>query len=156
MPANERALFILLGYAANQLNLFSKLTILSLNNTTDEMPEALFVWHSVTDAFAHGDRVIHEVWVKVITARVVSSPLGKYYIPRLNEAGKQALDALNKLFDKNILSSIRNNYAFHHPYDADINAAFEQAASDAGGMMNGTGFSLTRTTIHYTRSAISS
>jgi hypothetical protein len=29
------------------------------------------------------------------------------------------------------LSKIRNNYAFHHPYDANIEAAFERAASDS-------------------------
>lgn len=30
-----------------------------------------------------------------------------------------------------MLSKIRNSYAFHHPYDADIEAACELAAADA-------------------------
>ncbi len=75
--------------------------------------------------------IIHETWAKIITTRLLKSPLGKDYIPRLDDGGKAALDALNKLFGKsNILSKIRNNYAFHHPYDADVEAAFQQAASD--------------------------
>jgi hypothetical protein len=34
MPVDERALFILLGYAANQLNVFSKMLLFSLNKTS--------------------------------------------------------------------------------------------------------------------------
>jgi hypothetical protein len=131
MPADERALFILLGYAANQLNLFSKLTMFSLNNMTEGESPLSGVQSQMLLRMVIA--IIHEAWAKVITGRLLKAPLGRDYIPRLDRGGKAALEALNKLFGQsNILSKIRNNYAFHHPYDADVEAAFQQAVSDPG------------------------
>ena len=41
MPEDERALLILLGYVANQINLLSKLVIFSSNKTPDGVEHAL-------------------------------------------------------------------------------------------------------------------
>jgi hypothetical protein len=41
MPADERALLILLGYVANQINLLSKLVIFPSNKTPDGIEQAL-------------------------------------------------------------------------------------------------------------------
>jgi hypothetical protein len=48
------------------------------------------------------------------------------------------------------LSTIPNDYAFHHPYDADIEAACELAASDAMLVASGTGISQNRTSTRFT------
>ena len=51
--------------------------------------------------------VLHEAWTKIITKRLLKSPLGKDYVPRLDQGGRDALDALNKLFGgSNLLSKI--------------------------------------------------
>ncbi len=132
MPADERSLFIVLGYAANQLNLFSKLTLFSLNNTTEKEPESFLSGAQSQMLLRMAIGILHESWTKIITKRLLQTPLGKDYIGRLDQGGGAVLDALKKLFGgSNILTSIRNNYAFHHPYDADVNAAFERAAADA-------------------------
>lgn len=132
MAPAERSLFILLGYAANQLNLFSKLTLFSLNNTTDREPENFLSGAQSQMLLRMAVGVVHEAWVKIITARVMKTALGKEYIPRLDQGGADALDALKKLFGgSGVIASIRNNYAFHHPYDADVETAFERAAADA-------------------------
>lgn len=131
MPVNERCLFILLGHAANQLNLFSKLTLFYLNNTADREPESFLSGAQSQILLRVAIAVLHETWAKVITSRLLSTPLGKDYVPRLDQGGRDAIDALQRLFGKsNILSKIRNNYAFHHPYDVDVEAAFKRADSD--------------------------
>lgn len=132
MPAGERSLFILLGYAANQLNLFSKLTLFSLNNTAKKEPESFLSGAQSQMLLRMVIGILHEGWTKIIAKRLLGTPLAKDYIPRLDQGGRDALDALKKLFfgSSNILTSIRNNYAFHHPYDADVEAAFERTASD--------------------------
>jgi hypothetical protein len=132
MPSDERSLFILLGHAANQLNLFSKLTLFSLNNTTDQEPESFLSGVQSQMLLRMAIAILHEAWAKIITSRLLSTSLGKDYIPRLDQGGKDAINALQKLFGKsNILSKIRNNYAFHHPYDVDVEAAFKRAESDS-------------------------
>jgi hypothetical protein len=132
MPVGERSLFILLGYAANQLNLFSKLTLFSLNNMTDKEPENFLSGAQSQMLLRMAVGIIHEAWTKIVTTRVMQTPLGKEYLPRLDQEGKDALTSLKKLFGgSGLLASIRNNYAFHHPYDADVEAAFERAATDS-------------------------
>ena len=131
MPVGERSLFILLGYAANQLNLFSKLTLFSLNNMTDKEPANFLSGAQSQMLLRMAVGVIHEAWTKIVTTRVMQTPLGKEYLPRLDQEGKDALTSLKKLFGgSGLLASIRNNYAFHHPYDADVEAAFERAATE--------------------------
>jgi hypothetical protein len=131
MPADERALFILLGYAANQLNLLSKLTLFSLNNLTEKEPEATIVAGQSQMLLRMTTGIIHEIWTKIIQARVLRSPTARQYVGKLDWGGDEALKKLNKIFGgSNIISTIRNNYAFHHPYDADIDAAFQRASSN--------------------------
>lgn len=50
----------------------------------------------------------------------------------LDKGGQDALDALKKLFGgSNLSNTIRNSYAFHHPHDADTEAAFELATASS-------------------------
>ncbi len=131
MPANERALFILLGYAANQITLFSKLVLFSTNKTPDDEVESTLSGAQTQMLLRVVVGVLHETWVKIITNRFLKSPLQKDYLPLLDQGGRNALDALNKLFgESNLLSKIRNSYAFHHPFDADIEAACALAAAN--------------------------
>jgi hypothetical protein len=130
MPADERALLILLGYAANQINLLSKLVIFSSNKTPDGVEQALS--GAQTQMLARLTiGVLSEGW-ELISKRFLGTPIGRDYRPRLDATGAAALIQLQKTFGgSNIINKIRSNYAFHHPYNSDVNAAFEVAASDA-------------------------
>lgn len=115
MPSNERALFILLGHTANQLNLFTKLTIFSSNKTIDDDLGRILSGAQTQMLMRMAIGVLHEGWAKIITPRFLSSSLGKQYRPLLDKRGQDSLDALNKLFGgSNLLAKIRNSYAFHH------------------------------------------
>jgi hypothetical protein len=130
MPADERALLILLGYVANQINLLSKLVIFSSNKTPDGIEQTLS--GAQTQMLARlVIGVLNEGW-ELISKRFLGTRIGRDYRPRLDAAGSDALAQLQKTFGgSNIINKVRTNYAFHHPYDSDVNAAFEVASNDA-------------------------
>jgi len=131
MPKAERALFLLLGYASNQINLFSKLVIFSSNKTPLEQPEQSLsgVQTQMLARIIIG--VLNEAW-ELIRKRFLGTKLGKEYTPRLDIRGQAALDKLKKNFGgSDIFNKIRSNYAFHHPYDSDVNDAFLRASDDS-------------------------
>jgi hypothetical protein len=77
-----------------------------------------------------GIGVLNEGW-ELISKRFLRSPIGRHYRPRLDAVGSAALAQLQKAFGgSNIINKIRTNYAFHHPYNSDVNAAFDRAAND--------------------------
>jgi hypothetical protein len=131
IPKEERALFFLLGYAANQITLFSKLVTFSANKTPDDSVEqqlsnaqSLILGRVAIGVLAEAGELIRK--------RFLGTPIGKEFEPtKLNPAGRVALATLKKHFGgSNILSKLRNNVAFHHPYDTDMDAGFEAAVSD--------------------------
>ncbi len=129
MPKTERALLLLLGYAANQINLLSKLVIFSSNRTPPEQPEQMLSGAQTQMLARLTIGVLHETW-ELLRSRFLSSPLGREYMPKLDAGGLAALDSLKKNFGgSNILNKIRSNYVFHHPYDSDVDAAFVRAAA---------------------------
>jgi fructose-specific component phosphotransferase system IIB-like protein len=71
-----------------------------------------------------------EAW-RLVEDRFLKRPLGREYMPLLDRPAADALERLKKRFGKGSgLSTIRNNYAFHHPGIDDIDAAFEKAAAE--------------------------
>jgi len=74
-----------------------------------------------------------EAW-RLVEDRFLKRPLGREFLPLLDPQAADALDRLKKRFGKGSgLSTIRNNYAFHHPGIDDIDAAFEKAAAEFDG-----------------------
>jgi len=131
MPKQARALFLLLGYAANQINMLFKLIIFSTNKTPDDVEQFLSGAQSQMLArFAIG--ALHEAW-ELIRKGLLNNRIGSEYTEALDSGGRTALDQLKKLFGgSNILSKLRNDFVFHHPYDIPkMDAAFEAAANDA-------------------------
>ena len=130
MPKEERALLFLLGYAANQITLFSKLVIFSGNKTSPNPVEEQLsnAQSQILARVAIG--VLAEAW-ELIHKRFIGTQIGKEFTPKLNPAGSRALAALKTHFGgSNLLRKLRNNVAFHHPYSTDMDAGFEAAASD--------------------------
>ncbi|MFO1101830.1 MAG: hypothetical protein U1E20_02875 [Methylocystis sp.] len=72
-PSNERALFILLGHVANQLNLFTKLIIFSSNKTTDDDLGRILSGAQTQMLMRMAIGILHESWAKLLTPRFLGS-----------------------------------------------------------------------------------
>jgi hypothetical protein len=133
MTAEERSLFLLLGYASNQVNALWKLVIIATNETPDD-PVEQRVSGAQTQIFVRiAIGVMREAWA-LIESRFLGSRVGKEYVPLLDGPAREALDRLKKRFStSNRLVAIRNNYVFHHPSMEQMEAAFQQAASNKDG-----------------------
>jgi hypothetical protein len=130
MPKEERALLFLLGYAANQITLFSKLVIFSTNKTPDNSVEQRLSYAQSQILARTAIGILAETW-ELIRKRFLSTHIGKDLESKLNPIGREALDNLKKYFGRtNLLTTFRNKVAFHHPCNADMNAGFEAVASD--------------------------
>ena len=71
--------------------------------------------------------------LKLIEKRFLGSQLGREYVPLLKPEARDALNRLKKRFsgpDKYV--KIRDNFAFHHPSLADMEAAFQLAIKSDG------------------------
>lgn len=129
MPKDERALLILFGYAANQINTFQKLVIFSSNKDGNDEVEQMLSAAQTQMLARVVIGVLHEA-LRLVQERFLGSLIGKEYVPRLDQKGMESLATLKKCIGSNLLTKLRTNYIFHHPYEADINAAFERAAAD--------------------------
>jgi fructose-specific component phosphotransferase system IIB-like protein len=130
MEKEERALFLALGHASNQVNALWKLVIILTNGDTDD-PVKQRLEGTQTQVFVRlAIGAMWEAW-RLVEDRFLKRPLGREYLPLLDRPATDALERLKKRFGKGSgLSTIRNNYAFHHPGIDDIDAAFEKAAAE--------------------------
>jgi hypothetical protein len=132
LTAGERSLFLLLGYASNQINTLWKLVIVATNEGTKD-PVDEKVSAAQTQIFLRLLIGIMREALKLIEKRFLGSMLGKEYVPLLSEQAADALDRLKKRFgapDKFVV--IRDNFAFHHPSLDDMEAAFQLAVKSDG------------------------
>jgi hypothetical protein len=130
MPVDERTFFFRLGYAVNQITMFQKLLIFSSNRTsTDPVDQRLSnVQTEMLLRIIMG--LLFEGWL-IIERGFLARPLGREYQTLLDREALQALGELKGLFGKSkILSTIRNNFAFHFPSVEQVEDAFEAAFTD--------------------------
>lgn len=128
MAKEERCLFLALGHASNQVSALWKLVIV-LTNDHEKDPVKQRLEGPDPDLRQADHR--RDVGVVAVGGRpFLRRPLGRDFLPTLDRPAADALDRLKKRFGKGSgLSTIRNNYAFHHPGIDDIDAAFEKAAT---------------------------
>ncbi|MDX3972129.1 MAG: hypothetical protein QHD01_36780 [Bradyrhizobium sp.] len=131
MTTEERSLFFLLGYAANQIAIFKKLTVFATNVTTGSDVRATVEGAQSQILVRHLVGVVAEGW-ELIDKRFLNKPIGKEYrASRLGPIGLAAIATLQKQFgSSNILNNVRNQYAFHHPYNSEIDTAFATASAN--------------------------
>lgn len=130
MPAEERNLFLLLGYAANQITLFRKLLIFSTNDHPEDTDQSTIagaqtqmILRILVGVIAEGYELTRRLFLK--------QKIAKEYVPLLTEEDRAALERLSRYFgSQNLLHKLRNNYAFHHPYDVDLDGLFASAIAD--------------------------
>jgi hypothetical protein len=127
MTPEERSLFLLLGYASNQVNALWKLVIVATNDTP-EHPVEQRVNGAQTQIFVRLTiGAMREAWM-LVEKGFLSSKLGKEYTPLLDAQASAGLDNLKKRFGaSNPLATIRNSFAFHHPTMEQMEAAFQMA-----------------------------
>jgi hypothetical protein len=119
LSTDERSLFLLLGYASNQINTLWKLVIVATNgvaNGATDDPVEEKVSAAQTQIFVRLLIGIMREALKLIEKRFLGSVLGKEYVSLLNMQASEALDRLKKRFgapDKFVI--VRDNFAFHHP-----------------------------------------
>jgi hypothetical protein len=132
LTSDERSLFLLLGYASNQINTLWKLVIVATNEGSTN-PVEQKVAGAQTQIFVRLTIGIMREALKLIEKRFLGSTLGKEYGPRLSPQAKEALDRLKKRFGaKDKLIVIRDNFAFHHPTPEIMEAAFQLAVKSDG------------------------
>ena len=132
LTASERSLFLLLGYASNQINTLWKLVVVATNQGTKDAIEEK-ASGAQTQIFVRLLIGIMREALKLIEKRFLGSALGKEYVPRLSAEATEALNRLKKRFgapDKFVV--IRDNFAFHHPSLDDMEAAFQLAIKSDG------------------------
>ena len=132
LTTGERSLFLLLGYASNQINTLWKLVVVTTNEGEKDPVEEK-VSAAQTQIFVRLLIGIMREALKLIEKRFLGSPLGKEYAPRLSTLATEALNRLKKRFgtpDKFVV--IRDNFAFHHPSPDDMEAAFQLAVKSDG------------------------
>src|SRR5271169_2519841 len=132
LTAGERSLFLLLGYASNQINTLWKLVVVATNETYRHPVEEK-VSAAQTQIFVRLLIGIMREALKLIEKRFLGSPLGMEYVPRLSGPATEALKRLKRRFsapDKFVV--IRDNFAFHHPSLDDVEDAFQLAVKSDG------------------------
>jgi hypothetical protein len=128
MTTEERSLFLLLGYASNQVNALWKLVIIATNETP-ENPIEQRVSGAQTQIFVRLTiGVMHEAWL-LVERGFLKSKVGREWVSSLDVEAQTALERLKKRFGvANPLAAIRNNFAFHHPKPERMEAAYQLAA----------------------------
>ena len=131
VPKEERALFLLSGYAANQINLLFKLVIFSSNKTPDGQLEQKLSGAQTQMLVRILIGTLHEIY-EMVRKQFLASPISKKIVPGLDLAGQAALENLKKHFGaSNVLSKLRNEHIFHHPSIDNVEAAFQATAADS-------------------------
>lgn len=129
MPKDERALLLLLGYAANQLAMLQKLLMFCTNATPPDALEETLAAVQTQMMLRLAIGVLNEAWL-LISLRFIGSPVGKAHESSLDAGGRQALANLRRQFGgSNLLNKIRNNFAFHYPHNDDVEKIFQLACS---------------------------
>ena len=127
MSPGERSLFLLLGYASNQVNALWKLVIIATNPTNRDPVEERVSGAQTQILVRLLIGVMREA-LKLVERRFLGSVVGKEFVPLLDAKASEALGRLKKrLGGPDALVVIRDNFAFHHPTMEDMEAAFQQA-----------------------------
>lgn len=129
MPAEERSLLILLGYAANQIVFFSKMITFSTNHTPENEAEQRISGAQSQMLGRYMIGILAETW-ELIRRDLFGTKTGSTLISILNPAGLAALDVLKKVTSSGILSKVRNTHVYHFPKQQEIDAAFNIAIND--------------------------
>ena len=132
MPVRERRLLLLLGHAANEINVLQKLILMAGQAT----PELEFVDHvQAGQVFVLMRTLIgklHEAWELFVKRFQSDHQMSAKYLPKLNTEATIALDGLKKHFRKRSpLTLIRKWFSFHYSDEKDlVERSFQDIPAD--------------------------
>lgn len=132
MPPKERQLLLLLGHAANEINVLQKL----IKMTTPGNSGLAFVSHAETGQSFILVRVLigklHEAWELFKNRFQSESDINSKYVPKLSTEAANATDSLKKYFGKNkALTDIRKCLSFHYSDKKNlIEKSFQEISGD--------------------------
>jgi hypothetical protein len=114
MPADERALFLMLGHAVNEINVLNKLFYLSNNYD----PSDKWRQHAhLTQGLVLARTLIGKLWEgwRLLGDAYFGTQISKTYHEKLNEDASAALRSLHKYFGRdNLVKKLRNAFSFHY------------------------------------------
>lgn len=121
VPSNERALFIVLAHALNEINVLNKLFFLC----SEFDPEPKWQVHAhVCQALVLARALtgkLNEAW-EAVQKGYFGQKLSLVYDPTFEGEAAEGFQALKKYFGRtNVINIIRNNFAFHYSLEhADV------------------------------------
>ena len=130
LPSAERKLFLTLGHAVNEVNALRKLLFWSsdFSDKNDVVTQGRITFALIFVRLLAGKTKEANELIKKRFLR--SKVLSQGYLPLLSPKGREALAKLKRLFGgSNLISSIRNDFAFHYSPDA-IDAALNDLSDD--------------------------
>lgn len=128
IPADDRCLLFLSGYALNQITVLRKVVIFSLNHDPKSEIESMVCAGQSQVIYRLLLGVIEETWQM---AKQQGKLIGTVYMQLLDPEARAAYSSLQKHFGgSNLLNKIRNTVIFHYPSPSQLNAAFEDVDSD--------------------------
>ena len=128
LPENERVLLLLLAHASNELNVLTKLILMSRK---DDPASPIIDQVEAGQSFVFIRLLagkLHEAWelfkVRVQSDRAISTA----FLPKLRLPAADALISLKRHFGQgSVLTAIRNNVSFHYSDKANlIEASFQE------------------------------
>ena len=129
MIPEERSLFLLLGYSSNQVNVLWKLVIIATNHTPNDPIEQRVSGAQTQILVRFTIGAMWEAW-RLVESRFLRTKVGRSYVPLLDTPAREALERLKNRFPSSPISTIRNNYAFHHPTNEQMETAYQLAVSN--------------------------
>jgi hypothetical protein len=132
LSVDERALLLLLGYVANQVQMLQKILVFATKLDPAEEVQAHSSAVQTQMLVRLAAAAAFEAW-RVIDTRYLSNRLQVDYRDLIDADGQAALKELKQLFGQSpLLSKIRNNFGFHYPDTDATEAAFQAAVADPG------------------------
>jgi len=130
MTPEERSLFLLVGYASNQVNLLWKLVTIATNHTPNDPVEQRVSGMQTQILVRLTVGAMWETWL-LVERGFLKSKVGKEFTALLDNEATAGLNRLKERFGvSNILAAVRNSYAFHYPTMEQMEAAFHFASSE--------------------------
>jgi hypothetical protein len=127
LTREERALFLLLGYSSNQVNVLWKLVIAATNRNPEDPVDSHVSGAQTQILVRLTIGALWESW-RLVEKHLLSARLGKEIVPALDSVAGGALESLKKRFGSSgMIAAVRNSYAFHHPTPDEIEVAFQAA-----------------------------
>jgi hypothetical protein len=124
MPKQKRTLLLLLGHAENELNALTKMIRFAANGAPSNEIELHAEASQISTLMRLLIGKLNESWEMFRTRFLSNGKVAKQYLLMLEESTLAALERLKGTFGKSdLLSNIRNKYAFHFPPDDAIEAS---------------------------------